>query len=239
MMKLTKEDFKMLPDWVSQSSFTVSFFEWLMEEALLPWECADSSVVKVMQKNCYFLYGSKRKGRVLDIGKSLEFAGIFNRNDYGLYDLKEPLRRLLEIPDTVYVPQKADALKTAQNIASQKAAQMVGRGWEETVRLSGCEKRQLIPMVSRKEIRKCAEGYYREGKTEKEIHFKPEVPVADYFSDSCYLLYLMHKERVAEKIAKQWVLSNAASISRQKIWYGCVRNEFREIMKESEKKKRI
>lgn len=239
MMKLTKEDLEMLPAWVGQSSRTVSFFEWIMEENPSPWECADASIVKVMQGNYFFFYSSYRKGRVLDIGNDLEFAGIFNRKTCGLYDLQETLRKMLEIPDTLYFPEKADALKEAENIANQKVLRMTGRDWEEILQESGCEKSQLIPMISRSEIWKCAEEFYRAGKMEQEICFKPKVPVAEYFSDHCYLLYLTRKEWVAERIARQWVLKNVAYISRQRIRYGCIQNEFREIKKAAEKKKAI
>ena len=238
MMKLTKEDLEMLPEWVRQSRQTVSFFEWLMEESPSSWESRDLSVVKVLQKSCYFLYGSTKRERVLEIGKSLEFLGIFNRSDYRLYDVKEPLRKQLEIPDTVTIPQKTDALKEAKGIADRKALQLTGRDWKNVLSTSNCRKEELIPKISREEIRNCAKAYYQAGKAEEDIDFCPKVPVEDYFSDHCYLLYLARKEWVAEKIAWQWVLSNAASISRQKIRYGCIRNEYREVKKEAEKKKR-
>ena len=73
--------------------------------------------------------------------------------------------------------------------------------------------------------------------TAEEIFFRPEVPVARYFSDRCYLLFLDNKEWVAEKVARQWVLENPAYISRQRIWYGCVRDEFMEIKKAAERRK--
>jgi len=73
--------------------------------------------------------------------------------------------------------------------------------------------------------------------TAEEIFFRPEVPVARYFSDRCYLLFLDNKEWIAEKVARQWVLENAAYISRQRIWYGCIRDEFMEIKKAAERQK--
>ncbi len=229
MMKLTKKDLEMLPAWVGQSNRTVSFFEWIMEENVSPWNCLDVSIIKVMQGNFYFFYGSCRKGRVLNIGKGLEFAGIFNRKDYGLYDLQKMLRKILEIKDTFYFPKKADALSDAQKIADQKVHEMTGHDWEEILQEAGCKKEELIPQISRNEIQKRAEEYYRAGKTEKEICFRLKVPVAEYFSDHCYLLYLTKREWVAGRIARQWVLKNAAVISRQRIRYGCIRNELSEM----------
>lgn len=235
MMK--QKDLEMLPAWVGESSRTVSFFEWLMEESVSPWDCPEVSIVKVLQGNFYFLYSGSRKGRVLGIGNALEFAGIFNRKDCGLYDLKETLRKILGIRDTFSFPEKADALKEAQKTANQKAFQMTGQGFEELLLESGCEKEKLIPQISRSEMKKRAEEYYREGRTEEEICFRPKVPVAEYFSDHCYLMYLTKKEWVAERIARRWVLKNAEAISRQRIRYGCIQNEFQEIKKAAEKKK--
>lgn len=236
-MKLSGTDLEMLPAWVGENDRTISFFEWLMEERLNPWNFGAGSVVKVPQGNFYFLYGSLQKGRVLDIGRNFAFLGIFNRHDCGLYDLREPLRELLEIPDNIYFPDKADALKEAESIASQKAFQMIGEEWEEILRESGCGKEELLPRISRGEIQKRAEECYQAGWREEEICFRPKVPVADYFSDHCYLLYLTRKEWVAQRIARKWLLKNAAPVSRQRIRYGCIQNEYREIKAKMENKK--
>ena len=99
------------------------------------------------------------------------------------------------------------------------------------------KKELMLPKITRSEIRNQADKYYEAGKTAEEIFFRPEVPVARYFSDRCYLLFLDNKEWVAEKVARQWVLENAAYISRQRIWYGCIRNEFMEIKKAAERQK--
>lgn len=235
MMRLIKEDLQMLPEWIRQGSRTLSFFQWLMEETQIPWECEGCFVVKVMQKNSYFLYSCKNKGRMLGIGKNLEFAGIFHRSDYGLYDLKEPLRKLLKIPDAVHIPCKEETLKEAEVIANRRAFQLLGRDWTEVLKVSDCKKEELLPKIVRREIINLAEKYYRAGKTESEICFMPKVPVATYFSDQCYLLYLSKKEQVAERIAWQWVRENTAYLSRQRIWYGCVRDEFRELKKQKNK----
>lgn len=236
-MKLTKEDLGMLPPWVGQNSRTVSFFEWLMEEGLSPWKCGDTFIVKVKQRKNYFLYISPAKGCVLDMEKDMVFAGFFREKDCGLYDLKRPLWRLLGIPDRFCFPEKADALKEAQEIANRKAILFAGRDWNQILAVTQYEKEQMIPKITRSEIRNCAEKYYQAGKTEEEICFRPQVPVARYFSDHCYLLYLDQKEWVAEKIARQWAVEHAAYISRQRIWYGCIRNEYREVKKEAEKKR--
>ena len=95
----------------------------------------------------------------------------------------------------------------------------------------------MLPKITRSEIRNQADKYYEAGKTAEEIFFRPEVPVARYFSDRCYLLFLDNKEWVAEKVARQWVLENVAYISRQRLWYGCIRDEFMEIKKAAERQK--
>lgn len=237
MKWLTKADLAMLPAWVGQNDRTISLFEWLAEEHLSSLKCGDCFLIKVKQRKDYFLYIGRGRGKLLSMEESLEFAGIFRRKDCGLYDLKGPLRKLLGIPEHFRFPEKAEALKEAEAIASQKALVLTGRDWGTILAEARCEKEQMIPKITRSEIRKLAEEYYEAGKTAGEICFCPEVPVAQYFSEHCYLLFLDNKERVAEKVARQWVLENAAYISRQRIWYGCVRDEFMEIKKTAERRK--
>jgi len=237
MMKLTREDLLMLQAWVGLNERTVSFFEWLTDGEAAPWKCGDDFLIKVRQRKDYFLYTGCGKGCVLEIGENLIFAGMFRWKDCGLYDVKEPLRKLLRIPDEFDFPGKADARKEAEEIASRKAFLLIRRDWDAILQEARCEKEQMIPKITRSEIQKQAKGYYQAGKTEEEIRFQPEVPASKYFSDHCYLLFLDNKEWVAERIAKQWVLENAAYISRQRIYYGCIRDEFREIKKEAERQK--
>lgn len=237
MRRLTKEDFSMLPAWVGQNEQTISFFEWLMQEDLTPWNCKDIVLVKVKQRKDYFLYASYAKGHMFKMEMDLKFAGIFRWKDCGLYDLKESLRRLLEIPEEIEFPTKAGALKEAEAIVNQKALALIGRDWGTIFADARCEKELMIPKITRSEIRNQADKYYEAGKTAEEICFWPKVPVARYFSDRCYLLFLDNKEWVAAKIARQWVLENAAYISRQRIWYGCIRDEFMEIKKAAERQK--
>lgn len=237
MKGLTREDFSMLPAWVGQNEHTVSFFEWLTQDELAPWNCKDIVLVKVKQRKDYFLYTGCEEGHTLKMETDLKFAGIFRWKDCGLYDLKESLRRLLEIPEEIEFPTKAGALKEAEAIVNQKALALIGRDWGTIFADARCEKELMLPKITRSEIRNQADKYYEAGKTAEEIFFRPEVPVARYFSDRCYLLFLDNKEWVAEKVARQWVLENAAYISRQQIWYGCIRDEFMEIKKAAERQK--
>lgn len=236
-MKLTKEDLSMLPAWVGLSERTVSFFEWLVKEELSPWKCGKTFLIKVKQRKDYFLYAGCGKGCVLDIEENLEFAGIFRWKDCGLYELRESLQKLLGIPEQFRFPGKEEALKEAEEIAGRKALLLIGRDWGTILKDVRCEKEKMIPKITRHEIQEHARRYYQAGKTEEEIYYRPKVPVARYFSDHCYLLFLDNKEWVAEKIARQWVLENAAYISRQRIWYGCIRDEFMEIRKAAERQK--
>lgn len=237
MMKLTREDLSMLPAWVGLNERTVSFFEWLTDGEVSPWKCGDAFLIKVRQRKDYFLYTGCGRGNVLEIGENLKFAGMFRWKDCGLYDIKEPLRKLFRIPDEFDFPGKADARKEAEEIANRKAFLLITRDWDAILQEARCEKEQMIPKITRSEIQKQAKEYDQAGKTEEEICFQPEVPASQYFSDHCYLLFLDNKEWVAERIARQWVLENAAYISRQRIWYGCIRNEFREIKKAAERQK--
>lgn len=237
MKRLTKEDVSMLPAWVGQNERTISLFEWLMEEHLSPLKCGGCFLIKVKQRKDYFLYIGRGRGKLLSMEESLEFAGIFRWKDCGLYDLRKPLRKLLGIPEQFQFPEKAEALKEAEAIASQKALVLTGRDWGTILAEARCEKEQMIPKITRSEMKEHAKRFYEAGKTAEEICFRPKVPVAQYFSEHCYLLFLDNKEWVAARIARQWVLENVAYISRQRIWYGCVRNEFMEIKKAAQRQK--
>ncbi len=237
MKGLTREDLFMLPAWVGQNDRTASLFEWLAEEGLSPLKCGDCFLIKVEQGKDYFLYLGRGRGKMLQMEESLEFAGIFRKRDCGLYDLTEPLRKLLGISDRFQFPEKAEALKEAETIANEKALVLIEQDWGTVLQEARCEKEQMIPKITRSEIREQAKKYYEAGKTAEEIRFRPEVPVGRYFSEHCYLLFLGNKKRVAERIARQWVLENAAYISRQRIWYGCIRDEFMEIKRTAERQK--
>ena len=212
MMKLIREDLSMLPAGVGLNERTVSFFEWLTDGEAAPWKCGDAFLIKVRQRKDYFLYIGCGKGNVLEIGENLIFVGMFRWKDCGLYDIKEPLRKLLRIPDEFDFPGKADARKEAGEIANRKAFLLITRDWDAILQEARREKKQMIPKITRSEIQKQAKEYDQAGKTEEEIRFQPEVPVSQYFSDHCYLLFLDNKEWVAERIARQWVLENAAYI---------------------------
>ena len=77
MKGLTREDFSMLPAWVGQNEHTVSFFEWLTQDELAPWNCKDIVLVKVKQRKDYFLYTGCEEGHTLKMETDLKFAGIF------------------------------------------------------------------------------------------------------------------------------------------------------------------
>ena len=73
-------------------------------------------------------------------------------------------------------------------------------------------------------------NYYLQGRNLADIKFVPKISLETSFSDTMYLLFLEYGEQVVEKIAKRWIKRNIAYISQQRILFGCVRDEFREIL---------
>lgn len=230
-MKLKKEEPAMLPAWVLYGTCTERFFAWLNEtEESNIWEHQNCTVVKIRQGNFFYLYLQKGAGKILVFGHDLKFVGLFVRKNCNLYDVDMELAALLGLPEEIGFPCRADVRKEAEERASQKADEILGMHWQEFLYQSGFDTKSLIPLVVRSEIRERAEGYYLQGSSLADIKFVPKISLETSFSDITYLLFLEYGEQVAEKIAKRWIKRNIAYISQQRIFFGCVRDEFREIL---------
>lgn len=77
---------------------------------------------------------------------------------------------------------------------------------------------------------KRAERYYLQNGSLADIHFIPQISLEASFSGCYIFIVLEYGEQAAEKIARQWIKRNIPYISQQRILYGCVRDEFREIL---------
>lgn len=207
-MNTRKEKSVVLPAWVVSGSCTGSFFAWLEEtDTKSTWENLNYTVVKVEQGNFFYLYLQKRTGKNLIPGNNLNFAGLFSKKNRSLYDEDDKLTAMLGLPE-----------------------EMLSTCWQDFLYQSGCDTRSLLPMVRRSEIRERAEHHYLQNGSLADIQFIPRISLGASFSDATYLLFLEYGEQAAEKIAKQWIKRNIPYISQQRILYGCVRNEFWEIL---------
>lgn len=144
--------------------------------------------------------------------------------------MDEKLTAMLGLPEEMGFPNRADIRKDAERCISQKAEEMLSASWQDFLYQSGCDTKSLLPMVRRSEIRERAERYYLQNGSLADIHFIPQISLEASFSDAIYLLFLEYGEQAAEKIARQWIKRNIPYISQQRILYGCVRDEFREIL---------
>lgn len=230
-MKLKKAESEMLPVWVLSGVYTKPFFAWLNEaEKSNIWEHQNDTVVKMRQGNFIYLYLQKGAGKNLVPGHDLKFAGLFVRKNYNLYDVDMELAVLLGLPEEIGFPCRTDIRRAAEERASQKADEILEMHWQEFLFQSGLDTKSLIPLVVRSEIRERAENYYLQGRNLADIKFEPKISLETSFSDTMYLLFLEYGEQVVEKIAKRWIKRNIAYISQQRILFGCVRDEFREIL---------
>lgn len=137
---------------------------------------------------------------------------------------------LLGLPEEIGFPCRTDIRREAEERASQKADEILEMHWQEFLYQSGLDTKSLIPLVVRSEIRERAENYYLQDRNLADIKFVPKISLESSFSDTTYLLFLEYGEQVVEKIAKRWIKRNIAYISQQRILFGCVRDEFREIL---------
>lgn len=230
-MKLKKEESEMMPVWVLSGVYTKFFFSWLNEaEESHIWEHQNDTVVKMKQGNFIYLYLQKGAGKNLAPGHDLKFAGLFVRKNYNLYDVDLELAVLLGLPEEIGFPCRTDIRREAEERASQKADEILEMHWQEFLYQSGLDTKSLIPLVVRSEIRERAENYYLQDRNLADIKFVPKISLESSFSDTTYLLFLEYGEQVVEKIAKRWIKRNIAYISQQRILFGCVRDEFREIL---------
>lgn len=230
-MSTRKEKSVVLPAWVVSGSCTGSFFAWLEEtDTKSTWENLDYTVVKVEQGNFFYLYLQKRTGKNLIPGNDLNFAGLFSKKNRSLYDVDDKLTAMLGLSEEMGFPNRSDIRKEAERCISQKAEEMLSTCWQDFLYQSECDTKSLLPMVRRSEIRERAEHHYLQNGSLADIQFIPRISLGASFSDATYLLFLEYGEQAAEKIAKQWIKRNIPYISQQRILYGCVRDEFREIL---------
>ena len=228
-MKVTQADLEMLPGWVQAGENTARLLEWMLGAEPV-WDLPGYALVKVKQGNFYFLYLAKKDGgQCLKTEGCLEFGGLFCTGSYGLRDVQEPLRKALGMPEGMGFPSKEDAAHELEQKVSGQISDILENHWDEVLAEGKYEARQLIPPLKREEVRRMAEESYLDGKSASEVAFRPQVSLGKKLSDACYLMYLDHGERAVQAMAMQWVKRQVPYLSRQRILYGCIREEMQEI----------
>lgn len=226
----TDWDLEILPDWVASGTDTEAFLAWLLNDDTQPWDMMELSVIKVPQKTFLFLYlGHKKKKQCLCLNTRLEFAGLFCQSNYELYDVSELLKDSLGISEEYTFLCKEKAAAHMEQEVSEKIFDMITYHWDEILSEKRYETSQLLPSLRREDVRSMAERFYLEGLTAEEVFFKPLFTFGRMLSDSYYLLYLEHGLHMVNAMARHWIRKRVPDLSKQRILYGCIKEEMRQI----------
>lgn len=221
-------DMEMLPSWVMSGKYTAIFLDWLLEDENSVREIGENVFVKVQQgifAFVYLSYGSKH----LQVGAGLSFTGMFCRKNYELYDVQENLRDALSIPARISFQSKEAISGILEEKITEKVWNLIDHHWDEMLGEKKYETRQLLPLLKREEVQKAAEQLYLDGMPIEDVVYRPYFSFGGMLSDSSYLMYLEHGSHAVNAMAKQWVRKHLPEISKQRIYYGCIREELHNI----------
>lgn len=220
----------MLPQWVQSGVDTQPFLDWLLGTDIQPWEMRDCVILKVPQKNfLYLYYATKSSKQRLKLSSGLDFAGLFCKRTYELYEVNKRLQSGLGIPeDMTFYGKKESAVLLEQEI-TKKIFDLITNHWDMVLQESNHETKELLPMLKREEVRCMAERFYLDGVTVDQVVYKPVFTFGGVLSDTNYLLYLEHGLRVVNAMAMRWVRNHVPELSKQRILYGCIREEMQQI----------
>lgn len=233
-----KYDFpKTLPIWVEIGEGTRTLFQWLLRQQDDMLKLRDYVFVKARTEECLLVYCAEKQGEnIFGRAYGLDFSGIFNPRECCLYDISDKLRKAADIPDDIFFPTKQDVEAEAQSEIQKYGANRVRTDWYTLLEGSGYTTRDLIPCIDRTKIQREARRIYSEGKTAEDIVYEPQFIFGKrmgQFTDEIYLLYLNHKECVVRSFAERWLKKELLRISHKRIIYGCIRDELKEIKKNS------
>lgn len=224
------------PAWVEDGERTEVLIRWLLQEEDHMLKLEGYSFVKARTDDCLLLYSTgEQRENIYEKPQGLMFCGIFNPSDYSLYDVGKALRDAAGIPDDMFFPGKQDVQAEAQSAIQKYGAERIKTDWYTLLAGSRYTTRQLLPKIDRAQIRSAAEQFYLEGKTAEDIVYEPQFVFGSrmgQFTDESYLLYLNHKECVVRSFAERWLKRELARISHERITYGCIRDEMREIVQD-------
>lgn len=230
-----------LPAWVNSGKRTEMLFHWLLQNSDEILKLEEYRFVKTRVDGCLLIFSTEKKsedifGRI----KGLHFCGIFNPHDFSLYDMGKRLRDAVGIPDDICFLTKQEIQAEAQQAIEQYGAEKIQTSWCSLLAESNYLPKQLLPAVDRTYIRKTAEHFMEEGKLPEEVIYKPKFSFDGgngRFTDDIYLLYLLHKKYVIKAFAERWLKRNLPDISKERIIYGCIRDEMKEILWEQKNRR--
>lgn len=229
-MKLKQADLDMLPAWVKSGKNTVQFLEWILDDRCFVWETLGHILVKIKQGKFLFLYLSEKKsGSYITIKQGLAFCGLFYTGNYELYDVQVPLLYILGMQQDAAFQSKENAVRFLEQEVSDKIGDIIRNHWYDIIAEKKYEVHQLIPALNFENVKSIAEKFYLDGWSIEEVTYKPKFSFGQQIPDTYYLMYLEHGEHTVNVIAKQWIRKHLPEISKERIYFGCIREQMREI----------
>lgn len=226
-----------LPDWIKEGTRTRELLGWLKNGGACMESFYGYRFAKSSRKGCVLIYmpeAHKRGGA--DRIHHMQLCGIFREKDYALFEVSEALYQAAGIPEEFCFPDKAAVQADMEEKVTARAWERMEKEWDQLLVRSGFTVGELIPAMDRDQIRMAAGRYRRMGKTSGEIIYLPRFSyerTPDGFPDDVFLQYLADEKKVIETVTERWLLTNLSTISKKRIYYGCVKEEMAEMEKNS------
>lgn len=220
-MKPAQRDGEKLPKWAASGQTGCACFAWLRAHGDTVFHARGRELKAYGKDGFLFLYGRE--------GNRSRLYGIFNTRTYELTDVSLALSKMLGFPQSfVFRSKKSEEHRVAEQVEIWLSYYLENQP-ELFYRLKG----QLIPFIDRKFIESQAARFFASGAKPEEIRYIPEFHFGEDtqpFTPQLYLFCLKHGERAEQAIARQWIQRNGVEMYQQKVIFGCIRNEFDDII---------
>jgi len=220
-MRLTQADLEMLPRWVGCGEKSAACFSWLNRQADSIFPVGGKNLRAYEKWAFRFLYGRES-------GKCWMY-GIYNPRTFELTDVSRSLREMLEFPPgLVFRSRKTEEQETARRVEAWLAYYL-----ENRIDLFYALGRGVIPAIDREFIKQQAACFFLNDARAEDIRYVPEFHFGEDtepFTMQLYLFCLQKGTLADQAIAKQWIRRHGIWMYQQKVIYGCIRNEFEDIL---------
>ncbi len=222
---------KDLPDWIKEGKHTAKLLEWLNQEAEPVGIFSGWMLFKAAIGNCVLIY-AENQDQCMEEFHEIKLCGIFRKSDCTLYETGVQLYRAAGIPEEFIFPDK-DAIQTElEKKVTDFGRRLIEQCWDDLVEQSDLTGKDLLPAINRDQIRLKAKQYLQMGKCAKDVRYLPKFSFSVFgipFTDELLLRYLEDEMSGVNDVTSMWLESALADISKNRIYYGCIREEIAEL----------